>query len=80
MVDTMMQTYLRNKEEEFVTQGGIKERMTAARLGYRTSEREALAEARCQIQELSDEITRLRQENTALKRQLAALGERGERG
>lgn len=80
MVDTMMQTYLRNKEEEFVTQGGIKERMTAARLGYRTSEREALAEARCQIQELSDEIARLRQENTALKRQLAALGERGERG
>lgn len=47
--------------------------MTAARLGYRTSEREALAEARCQIQELSDEIARLRQENTALKRQLAAL-------
>lgn len=77
MVDTMMQTYLKNKEQEFVTQGGIKERMTAARLGYRTSEREALAEARYQIQELSDEIARLRQENTALKRQLAALGERG---
>lgn len=69
----MMQTYLKNKEQEFVAQGGIKERMTAARLGYRTSEREALAEARCQIQELSDEIARLRQENTALKRQLAAL-------
>lgn len=80
MVDTMMQTYLKNKEQEFVTQGGIKERMSAARLGYRTSEREALAEARCQMQELRDEIARLRQENTALKRQLAALGERGERG
>ena len=78
MVDTMMQTYLKNKEQEFVTQGGIKERMSAARLGYRTSEREALAEARCQMQELRDEIARLRQENTALKRQLAALGERGE--
>ena len=36
MVDTMMQTYQKKKEKEFFTEGGIKERMTAARLGYRT--------------------------------------------
>ena len=80
MVDTMMQTYLKKKEQEFVAQGGIKERMTAARIGYRTSERDALGEARSQIQELKEEIARLRQENGALKRRIAALEEREDRG
>ncbi|MBR5083158.1 MAG: four helix bundle suffix domain-containing protein [Prevotella sp.] len=31
MVDKMMITYQKKKEEEFVTEGGIRERMTAAR-------------------------------------------------
>lgn len=73
MVDTMMQTYLKKKEEEFVTQGGIKDRMTAARIGYRTSEKEALSEAKNQIVELQNQIAVLRNENAALRQQLAAL-------
>lgn len=73
MVDAMMQTYLKKKEEEFVTQGGIKERMTAARLGYRTSEREVLAEARNEIVDLKNQLSILRNENASLRRQLAAL-------
>lgn len=42
MVDKMMITYEKQKEKEFVTEGGIKERMTAARLGYRTNQREEI--------------------------------------
>ena len=35
-----MMTYQQKKEKEFVTEGGIRERMTAALLGYRTNQRE----------------------------------------
>ena len=42
MVDKMMMTYQKKKEEEFVTEGGIRERMTAARMGYRTNQRETI--------------------------------------
>ena len=59
MVDKMMTTYQKQLEEEFVTEGGIKERMTAARLGYRTNQRE--------------EIARLTQELEQAKRRIAEL-------
>ena len=62
MVDKMM-TYQKKKEEEFVTEGGIRERMTAARLGYRTNQREA-------IEHLSHEVERLKKENEQLKKQV----------
>lgn len=42
MVDRMMTTYQKQLEETFVKEGGIKERMTAARLGYRTNQREEI--------------------------------------
>ena len=60
MVDRMMITYQKKEEEEFVTQGGIRERMTAARLGYRTDQRDT-------IERLNREIQALKQENTLLK-------------
>ena len=63
MVDRMMMTYQKKKEEEFVTQGGIRERMTAARLGYRTDQRDT-------IERLNREIQALKQENTLLKTKL----------
>ncbi len=63
MVDKMMMTYQKKKEEEFVTEGGIRERMTAARLGYRTNQREA-------IEQLSHEVERLKKENDYLKTRL----------
>ena len=70
MVDKMMTTYEKQKEEEFVTEGGIKERMTAARLGYRTNQRE--------------EIERLKRELEAANRRIAELeaklAEKGEGG
>ena len=61
MTDKMLTTYIEKKDKEFVTQGGIRERMTAARLGYRTDQHE--------------ELDALRQENQALKEKIKQLEE-----
>jgi len=66
MVDKMMMTYEKKKQEEFVTEGGIRERMTAARLGYRTNQRQALEDA-------MHEIDMLKKENQQLKEQLVQM-------
>lgn len=59
MVDKMMTTYCKQLEQRFITEGGIKERMTAARLGYRNQQKE--------------EITRLKKELEAAKRRITEL-------
>lgn len=64
MVDKALTTVIEKKDAEFVTEGGIKERMTAARLGYRTNQKERIAA-------LERENAALRAENERLKRQLA---------
>ncbi len=48
-IDAMMNNYLMNLEREFVTEGGIKERMHKARTGYRQGQDERLRqlEAEC---------------------------------
>jgi four helix bundle suffix protein len=68
MVDRMIATHLKNKETDFTENGGIRERMTAARLGRRKTQNE--------------EIAALKAENASLKREIAALKARleGERG
>jgi four helix bundle suffix protein len=66
MVDKMMMTYQKKKENEFVTKGGIRERMTAARLGYRTNQKDALEAA-------SHEINTLKRENQQLREQVEQL-------
>ena len=40
MVDKMMMTYQEKLEKDFVANGGIKERMAAARMKYRTDQKE----------------------------------------
>jgi four helix bundle suffix protein len=70
MVDTMMQTYQKKKENEFVTEGGIKERMTAARKGYRTDLHKELEALRNENAVLRDRIDQLLQENATLRSQL----------
>jgi len=67
MVDKMMMTYQQKKEKEFITEGGIRERMTAARLGYRTNQRET-------IEELIGEVEALKKENAILKEKIKRLG------
>lgn len=73
MVDTMMQTYQKKKEKEFVTEGGIKERMTAARLGYRSDKKEELEAASNEIAALRSRLHQLEQENINLRQQLEGL-------
>ncbi len=43
ITDRMMETYLKRLEKEFITEGGIKERMHRARTGYREKELQRLA-------------------------------------
>lgn len=50
MVDRMMTTYQKQQEETFIKEGGIKERMTAARLGYRTNQREEIAQLKRELE------------------------------
>ncbi len=66
MVDKMMMTYQQKKDKEFVTEGGIRERMTAARLGYRTNQQET-------IEQLTREVNALKQENAMLKNRIKEL-------
>ncbi len=63
MVDRMLMTYLEKLEKKFISEGGIRERMTAARLeGRGTQQRE--------IERLRKELEALKIENEALKKQL----------
>ena len=62
MVDKGLETYIKKVDKQFVEEGGIRERMTAARLGHRTNQR--------------TEIERLQAENAALRREIAALKQR----
>lgn len=42
MIDKMMMSFLKKLEQEFITQGGIRERMHRARTGYRSQQDERL--------------------------------------
>lgn len=59
MVGTMQTRYLQQLEEKFVKVGGVKERMYAARTGYRQAE--------------MAELERLRNENSELKARISEL-------
>ena len=60
ITDKMLSSVLEKLENRFVTEGGIKERMHAARTGYRQAEME--------------ELKRLREENQRLRALLKAHG------
>lgn len=62
MTDKMMKSYLSGLDQQFVTQGGMKERMHAARTGYRKG--------------LDEELQHLRDENKRLRQQVPILEQR----
>ena len=62
ITDKMMKTYLSGLDQQFVTQGGIKERMYAARTGYRRG--------------IDEELKRLKDENISLRQQVPILQQR----
>ena len=59
--DKLMTSYLEKLEKRFVTEGGIKERMHAARTGYRETVDHRLKELEAENQKLKEENQRLRQ-------------------
>lgn len=73
-VDVMMTKYLQHLEKKFVEEGGIKERMTAARIGRRQTQNETIATQAGEITSLKARIQQLENE---LKRYKVAetLGE-----
>lgn len=66
MVDKGLTTYIAQKDREFVEQGGIRERMTAARLDYRNNQK-------AENDALRAQNAALRAENTSLKQQVEQL-------
>lgn len=60
MTDSMLNHQLQKLEQTFVEQGGIKERMHAARTGYRQAQDQELAFLRQQVPQLQQEIERLK--------------------
>ena len=64
--DKMMCSYIERLEERFVKEGGIKERMYAARTGYRPQQSEHL-------EALEAETSRLKAENQALRKRIEEL-------
>ena len=67
--DRMMCAYIEKLEKRFVTEGGIKERMHAARTGYRQ-------EVDARLKALEEENQRLKKENEELKKRLEERGDR----
>ncbi len=63
MIDKALETYIKNKDKEFVEQGGIRERMTAARLGYRNNQKEIIDTLRHENEDLKKENENIIKEN-----------------
>lgn len=61
-VDKMMTTYLEQLEQTFIEEGGIKERMTAARLGRRQTQNETIEAQAHEIEQLRKRINELEEE------------------
>lgn len=72
-VDKALAKYIERKDREFTTEGGIRERMTAARLGQRETQRQI-------IERQAAEIEALRKENARLKEILKGTGDAGKTG
>ena len=59
-VDAALNKYITRKDKEFTTEGGIRERMTAARLEQRSTQKEIIEQQAQEIAALKQEIVRLK--------------------
>lgn len=66
-VDKMMTPYLAQLEKTFIEEGGIKERMTAARLGRRQTQNETIEAQAHEIELLKQRIKQLEEELKSCK-------------
>lgn len=68
LVDKMLTTFLKMRDNEFVTEGGIRERMTAARLDMRGTQKQIIAQQAAEIQQLKAQVASLQRELDASRR------------
>ena len=59
-VDSAFNKYIKRKDREFTTEGGIRERMTAARLEQRATQKETIEQQAQEIESLKNEIADLK--------------------
>lgn len=59
-VDKALTSYIERKDREFTTEGGIRERMTAARLEQRETQKQTIARLQREIAALRAEVARLK--------------------
>ena len=59
-IDKGLSSYIEKKDREFTTEGGIRERMTAARLDQRERQTEIIERQNAEIASLKSEINRLK--------------------
>lgn len=68
--DNLLHNELNRLEAQFVTEGGIKERMHAARTGYRQEELAELKSLREENPQLRASLARMQQENETLRKEI----------
>lgn len=74
--DSMMGKLIDRLEKDFVEKGGIRERMTAARLGYRSQQNDEIRRLEEENRMLAEKVHHLEEENAQL-RELLKKGGRG---
>lgn len=77
MVDRAMASFLEKRDREFVEQGGIRERMTAARLDRRGTQKEIIEAQQQEILQLKSQVASLQREITQLRQRLGEAGDTG---
>ena len=75
-VDTMMNKYMESLERTFVTEGGIKERMHAARTGYRRQQDQRLADLERAVPALQQQLVQAQAEAAEWKAKYEDLKQR----
>ena len=73
MVDRAMASFIKKRDREFVEEGGVRERMTAARLERRGTQKQIIDEQQHLIADLRQEILRLQAQVASLQRELNNL-------
>lgn len=67
MVDKAMTTFIEKRDREFVEQGGIRERMTAARLDMRGTQKQIIAQLEAENARLKAQVASMQRELEAMK-------------
>lgn len=68
MVDKAMTSFIAKRDREFVEEGGVRERMAAARLDMRGTQKQIIAQQEKEIAMLKSKIASLEREIDALRR------------